>query len=76
MNNVYIKTTELNSWITKYFPNKDLISIDDLIGCIEDLDSEITKLQEQIEDREQDIQDNFKRIDPASQCNISDSDFH
>lgn len=67
MNNVYIKTTDLNSWITKYFPNKDLITIDDLIGCIEDLDSEITKLLEQIEDREQDIQDNYKRIDYASQ---------
>lgn len=67
MNNVYIKTTELNSWITKYFPNKDLITIDDLIGCIEDLDSEITKLLEQIEDREQDIQDNYKRIEYASQ---------
>lgn len=67
MNNIYIKTTELNSWITKYFPNKDLITIDDLIGCIEDLDSEITKLLEQIEDREQDIQDNYKRIEYASQ---------
>ena len=67
MNNVYIKTTELNSWITKYFPNKDLISIDDLIGCIEDLDSEITKLLEQIEDMEQDIQDNYKRIEYSSQ---------
>ena len=67
MNNVYIKTTELNSWITKYFPNKDLITIDDLIGCIEDLDSEITKLLEQIEDREQDIQDNYKRIEYVSQ---------
>lgn len=53
MNKVYILKDELNSWISKYF-NKDLISIDDLISCIEDLDEEIDKLGEQLEDKEND----------------------
>lgn len=53
MNEVYILKDELNSWISKYF-NKDLISIDDLISCIEDLDEEVDRLKEQIEDKEND----------------------
>lgn len=46
MNRVYIDKGELNSWVAKYFPTKDLISIDDLIGCIEDLDSELEEIKE------------------------------
>lgn len=61
MNEVYILKDELNSWISKYF-NKDLISIDDLISCIEDLDEEIDRLKDKIEDLEQDIEDNYKPI--------------
>ena len=53
MNEVYILKDELNSWISKYF-NKDLISVDDLISCIEDLDEEIDELREQLEDKEND----------------------
>ena len=59
MEEVYIKTEDVNKWIGKYFPNKDLISIGDLIGCIEDLDGEVEHLKEKIEDMEQDIEDNY-----------------
>ena len=54
MNQVYITKDELNSWIAKYFPTKDLISIDDLICCIENLDEDVERLQEQLEEREND----------------------
>lgn len=56
MNRVYILKDELNSWISKYF-NKDLISVDDLISCIEDLDEEIDELKELIETKENDYPD-------------------
>ena len=56
MNKVYILKDELNSWISKYF-NKDLISVDDLISCIEDLDEEIDELKEVIETKENDYPD-------------------
>lgn len=52
MDSVYIDKGELNSWIAKYFPKKDLISIDDLIGVIEDLDSEIEELKEEKEEND------------------------
>lgn len=75
MDNIYIKAIDLNSWITKYFKNKDLISIDDLISCIEDLDGEVEELKEKIEDLKEDIETNYTRIDYASQVRVSDSDF-
>lgn len=53
MDEIYIKTNELNSWIAKYF-DKDFITIEELIGTIEDLDSEIERLQEQLEEKKND----------------------
>lgn len=55
MENVYIKTEQLNYWIAKYFKNKDIISIDDLIGCIENLDEDNESLKIKIEDLENEI---------------------
>lgn len=51
MGDVYIKAQDLNNWIIKHLPdNKDLYSIDDLIGAIEDMDGEIESLNEKIEE--------------------------
>ena len=58
MDNVYIKKEDVNRWIGKYFPKKDLISIDDLIGCIEDLDSEIESLKMKLEEQEENCKEN------------------
>lgn len=50
MKEVYILAEDLNSWIVKHLPgNKDLYSIDDLIGAIENMDDEINDLNEKIE---------------------------
>lgn len=59
MNDVYIKATDINTWISKYFKNQDLISVGDLIGCIENLDMEIDRLKEELEDEKQDKEDNY-----------------
>lgn len=74
MKEVYIKTSDLNEWVSKYF-NKDLISIEDLIGVIEDLDSEIENLKEKIEDIEQDKEENYKQVSISSQVGINNNDF-
>ena len=50
MDDVYIKATDVNTWISKYFKNKDLVSVGDLIGIIEDLDIEIDRLKDEIKD--------------------------
>lgn len=61
MDSVYIKKSDLNTWISKYFQNKDLITVDDLIACIEDLDGELDHLREELENVIQDRDDNYKR---------------
>lgn len=75
MEDIYIKASDLNTWISKYFKNQDLISISDLIGVIEDLDGEIETLNETIDDLKQDIEDNYRPIPYAEQVGISDRDF-
>lgn len=63
------KKTMTNYWENvKWFNPKELdgyIDGDELIGIIEDLICEIDHLEEKAEDREQEIQDNYRRITPA-----------
>ena len=61
MDNVYIKKDDLNRWIGKYFPNKDLISIDDLLSTIEELDADYEHLKEEFDDFKQNVEDNYVR---------------
>lgn len=49
---VYINKMDVNQWIGKFFEDKDYISFDDLIGCIEDLDGEVEHLKKKIDDLE------------------------
>ena len=54
MKEVYILKSDLNEWIAKYFHN-DLISISMLLGCIEDLDHEVERLNDKIKDLQNDV---------------------
>lgn len=58
--NIFIKKEDVNKWIGKYFPKKDLISVEDLLGCIEDLDSEIQSIKEEYEDYKENVKENYK----------------
>lgn len=51
------------------------IDVETLIYIIEDLICEVDRLQEELEDMEQDMQDNYKPIPLAEQVGISDRDF-
>lgn len=51
MNEVFIDMRKENEWVKKYF-NADFVSIDNLISCIENLDSELEHLKENQEDIE------------------------
>ncbi len=58
MKEVYIKKTDVNKWIGKYFEKQDLISVDDLISCIENLDDKIDYLEEKIRNLEE-VEESF-----------------
>jgi len=44
------------------FKDKDFVSLDEFVGSFEDALYEIKKLQDEIQDLEDDIRDNYKRI--------------
>lgn len=82
MDNVYIKKEDLYQYKGTYevfnrlFKNKDLISIDDLISCIEDLDSEVEDWKIKYEELQNDLEDNYRPISQAEQYEVSDRDFY
>jgi hypothetical protein len=55
--------------------NKDLYSLEEIIDLCEDLYCEVERLQETIEELNQDIEDNYKPISLKEQYGIDDSDF-
>lgn len=76
MNQVYINIKDMNECYTKRYLQekfkKDLVSVDELIGLIEDLKGDYDEAQEKIEDLEQDIRDNYKRISVEEQIGYSE----
>lgn len=68
----------LTDYDIKWFDAENIdgyIDADNIISMIEDLIYEIGCLKEKIEDREQDIKDNYRRIPTAEQVGISNKDF-
>ena len=76
MDLVYIKVEDLNKWVAKYFKNKDLITVDDLIATIEDLDSEVDDLKEKLEQSENDKLENYRPIPVSEQYDMGECNFH
>lgn len=76
MEEIYVKTIDLPSWLAdEYFYGKDIVSIEDLIGVLEDLDSDYKMLEEKYEDFKRDVEDNYRPISPEEMYGIDDKDF-
>ena len=73
MENVFIKREELNKWIAKYF-KEDLVSIDDILRVLGDLEFELDSLKEEFEDYKQMVEDNYKPISAYSMYGVSKND--
>ena len=80
MDNIYLKREELNDWIKRNLPNKDLISINDLLDAIEEMDSNIQYLEQKLEDAElefdEKLKDFYKPKTPYEIYGVSENDFH
>ena len=75
MDQVFIDIRE-REWLHKFFEDKDFVSIDDLLGVIEDLDCEVERLNEKIADMRQNVEDFYNPKSPYEILGISESDFH
>ena len=63
------------SQIRKIFTNKDLVSVEDLLDMICELDDRVSDLEDEINYIKQDIEDNYRQISIEEQVDISDRDF-
>ena len=57
------------------FKEKDIYSWEEIISIIEDLECELHTKEEKIEELENDLEINYKKISLAEQYDISDRDF-
>ena len=77
MNNVYINTNQMASWVVdKYFKNKDLVTIDEILCLLEDLSDDLEHMKEQYHDLHEDLVENYKPISEDEMYGISDRDFY
>ena len=67
MEKILVDIREESEQIKRIFENKDLISIEDLLSKIEELDDDKGYLEDKINDIEQDIEDNYKPISKSEQ---------
>ena len=61
MDNIYLNIED-SIYFQKRFPNKKLISLEELMTDYEDLMDEVDNLKEKIKDLEKDIEDNYEPI--------------
>lgn len=59
----------------KSFKEKDIYSWDEILDIIQDLESEKFRLEEELEDLKQDMEENYKRISANEQYEVFDDDF-
>ena len=64
MNEVYVKTEELGFVSDYYFKGKDLITLDELVGALEDAICEKERIEEKYNDFKQNVEDNYRQITP------------
>ena len=67
MEKILVDIREESKQIKRIFENKDLISIEDLLSKIEELDDDKGYLEDKIKDMKQDIEDNYKPISKSEQ---------
>ena len=59
----------------KSFKEKDIYTWDEILDIIQDLESEKFRLEEELEDLKQDMEENYKRISANEQYEVYDDDF-
>lgn len=66
---------EMKEYDLKSFKEKDIYTWDEILDIIQDLESEKFRLEEELEDLKQDMEENYKRIPVNEQYEVYDDDF-
>lgn len=75
MSEIYLDIREWNKWFKDRFPNKDFISLEELLNDYEELIFDKEHLEEELSDLQNDLESNYKPISVSEQVNVYDNDF-
>lgn len=75
MDKVLIDIREESNQVRCLFGLKDLVTIDEILDKLCELDSDKARAEEELEDLQQDIRDNYKPVPYSEQVGISDKEF-
>lgn len=77
MENVLIDIRKESKQIQRIFNNQDLVSVEDLLAMIEELDDQLSGLEDEYNDFKNDVEENYKLkdYDPYDEFGVSRSDF-
>lgn len=64
INDLRIDIREANRWIKERYPNKDIITLDDLFADYESLIEDVEHLEEENKDLRRDMEENYKPLPP------------
>ena len=60
MDEIYIKAESLGKYVVRHFKiQKDLYTLDEIIGLMQEMDDDICNLEDKLKDLERDIEDNY-----------------
>lgn len=65
----------MKNYNLKSFKEKDVYTWEEILDIIQDLESEKFRLEEELEDLKQDMEENYKKISINEQYEIYDHDF-
>ena len=76
MDQIYINIKDMNEcYLKRYLQEqfkKDIVSIDEILGLLEDLKGDYDSLEEEFENFKQDVEDNYKQISVKEQIDYSE----
>ena len=72
MENILINLEE--QFHRRYF-KKDIVTLEEILEKIEELDDEVEKLRERYQELENDVKDNYRPISAMEQIGMSERDF-
>ena len=75
MNQIYINIKDMSEcYLKKYLQEqlkKDIVSIDEILGLLEDLKGDYDSLEEEFEDFKKNVEDNYKPVSYEEQIGYS-----
>lgn len=76
MENIYVDMREQGTTLKKYFKNKDMVSVEDILKELEQALDDKESLQEKYDDYKEYVKDNYRELSQAELIGYNPRDFY